>query len=123
MPRFHLLALISSLAGVLLAGSIARAVDAEAEEFFEKEVRPLLVEHCQKCHGDNKPKGGLRLTSRAAVLQGGDSGPAAVAGKPDSSLLIQAVRYNDTPQMPPRRKLSDRQIAILTRWVQLGLPW
>ncbi len=94
-----------------------------AEEFFEKEVRPLLIEHCLKCHGDKKPKGGLRLTSRAAVLQGGDSGPAAIAGKPEDSLLIRAVRYADTPQMPPKRKLSDRQIAVLTRWVQLGLPW
>jgi hypothetical protein len=123
MPRFYQRSPVWSLAVVLLTVSFVRADLSTAEEFFEKEVRPLLVEHCQKCHGDNKPKGGLRLTSRAAVLQGGDSGPAAVAGKPDSSLLIQAVRYNDTPQMPPRRKLSDRQIAILTRWVQLGLPW
>ncbi len=108
---------------VLLLGSTVRADGPIAEEFFEKEVRPLLVEHCLKCHGDKKPKGGLHLTSRAAVLQGGDSGPAAVAGKPEDSLLIRAVRYADTPQMPPKRKLSDRQIAVLTRWVQLGLPW
>ncbi len=109
-------------AGFFIA-STARADAPAAQEFFENEVRPLLVEHCQKCHSDNKPKGGLRLTSRDAVLKGGDSGPAAVPGKPHDSLLIQAVRYNDTPQMPPKRKLSDQQIAILTRWVQLGLPW
>jgi hypothetical protein len=101
----------------------ARAETPNAEEFFEKEVRPLLVENCLKCHGDKKPKGSLRLTSRESVLKGGDSGPAAVAGKPKDSLLIQAVRYSDTLQMPPKRKLSDRQIDILTRWVQLGLPW
>jgi hypothetical protein len=116
------LLLASSLAGALLAGPTTRA-GTPGEEFFEKEVRPLFVEHCLKCHGDAKPKGGLRLTSRAAVLKGGDTGPAAVAEKPDDSLLIRAVRYNDMPQMPPKRKLTDRQIAVLTRWVKLGLPW
>jgi hypothetical protein len=122
MPRFGLLLQVSSLAGIVLAVPTIRA-DTPAEEFFEKEVRPLLVEHCLKCHGDTKPKGGLRLTSRAAILKGGDTGPAVVSGEPDKSLLIQAVRYNDTPLMPPKRKLTDRQIAVLTRWVKLGLPW
>jgi hypothetical protein len=93
------------------------------DDFFEKEVRPLLVEHCLECHGDKKPRGGLRLTSRASLLRGGDSGPAAIAGKPASSLLIQAVHYTDTPRMPPKRKLSERHIATLERWVALGLPW
>src|SRR5207302_1222938 len=92
-------------------------------EFFEKEVRPLLVATCWKCHGEARPKGGLKLTSRAHVLQGGDSGPAAVAGKPEESLLVRAVRYQDTPRMPPQGKLGDRQIAVLTRWVKGGLPW
>jgi hypothetical protein len=92
-------------------------------EFFEKEVRPLLAAHCFRCHGNAKPKGGLTLTSRADLLEGGDSGPAAVPGQPDKSLLIQAIRYQDMPQMPPPGKLGNRQIAILTRWVKLGLPW
>jgi hypothetical protein len=82
-----------------------------------------LVENCLKCHGQKKPKGGLRLTSRADILKGGDTGPAAVSGKPEESLLILAVRFQDTPQMPPKKKLSARQISVLTRWVQLGLPW
>jgi hypothetical protein len=123
MARLRVLLPLSGGTAFLFVASIAGAERLSAEEYFEKEVRPLLVEHCQKCHGDKKPKGGLPLTSRDAVLKGGDSGPAAVAGKPQDSLLIQAVRYNDTPQMPPKRKLSDRQIGILTRWVQLGLPW
>ncbi len=122
MLRFRVFMPVSSLALVLLVASTMRA-NPPAEEFFEKEVRPLLVDHCLKCHGDTKPKGGLRLTSRTAILKGGDTGPAVVVGKPDDSLLIQAVRYNDTPQMPPKRKLEDRQIAVLTRWVKLGLPW
>jgi hypothetical protein len=123
MVRFSHWSWVSCLALVVLQGRALAAEVPAADEFFEKEVRPLLVEHCLKCHGDRKPKGGLRLTSRASVLKGGDTGPAVVAGEPGASLLIQAIRYNDTPQMPPKRKLSEHQIAILTRWVQLGLPW
>lgn len=123
MARLGFLLPLSGLAAVSFVASPAQAETPAAEEFFEKEVRPLLIENCLKCHGDRKPKGGLHLTSRDAVLKGGESGPAAVAGKPEESLLIRAVRYNDTPQMPPKRKLTERQIAVLTRWVQLGMPW
>jgi hypothetical protein len=97
--------------------------DPAAAEFFEKKVRPLLVQHCFRCHGDGKTKGGLSLMTRADLLEGGDTGPAAVPGKPEKSLLIQAVRYKDKPQMPPKGKLPDRDIAVLTRWVKMGLPW
>ncbi len=96
---------------------------AAESEFFEKEVRPLLVEKCLKCHGDKRAKGGLRLTSRANMLQGGDNGATAVVGKPEESLLLRAVRYQDTLKMPPKGRLSERQIESLARWVKLGLPW
>jgi hypothetical protein len=105
-----------------LASPQARA-DVTAEEFFEKEVRPLLVDRCFSCHGQEKVKGGLRLTSLAALLQGGDSGAAAVAGRPDESLLVQAIRYQDEPRMPPRQQLADGEVATLVRWVEMGLPW
>src|SRR5262249_54693158 len=92
---------------LLMAGSPAGAAepDAAAAEFFEKQVRPLLAEHCLKCHGGDKTKGGLELTSRANVLEGGDSGPAAVAGQPEKSLLVQAIRYEGETKMPPTGKL------------------
>jgi hypothetical protein len=92
-------------------------------EFFEKQVRPLLAERCLECHDNANHKGKLRLTSRANLLKGGSSGTVVVPGKPEGSLLITAIRYNDKPQMPPKAKLSDREIAILTRWVKLGVPW
>jgi hypothetical protein len=94
-----------------------------AVEFFEKEVRPLLTKQCVSCHSETKAKGGLKLTSRAALLTGGGSGPAVVPGKPDASLLVQAVRYKDSPRMPPKQRLSDSEIDVLARWVQLGAPW
>jgi len=107
----------------LTAVPTARADTPAAVEFFEKEVRPLLVEHCVKCHRDDKVKGGLQLTGRAAVLRGGDSGAAVVPGKPRESLLIQAVRYDAEVRMPPKNKLKDEQIAVLARWVEMGAPW
>ncbi len=101
----------------------AQSPNTATVEFFEKEVRPLLVDRCLKCHGDQKPKGGLQLTSRAAILKGGDTGPAAVAGKPVQSLLVQAVRQTGDLKMPPKEKLKDREIETLSRWIALGLPW
>jgi hypothetical protein len=99
----------------------------EAVEFFEKAVRPVLVERCWSCHGGaskkGKVKGGLNLTSRAGVLAGGDSGPSAVEGKPEESLLVRAIRYHDEPRMPPQRRLGEVEIQDLSRWVELGLPW
>ena len=93
-------------------------------EFFEKDVRPLLAAKCWPCHGDSgRPKGGLRLTSRPSLLKGGESGAAAIAGNPAGSPLIQAIRYDDELKMPPKGKLLDREIAALTRWVALGIPW
>ncbi len=93
-------------------------------EFFEQNVRPLLVEKCWSCHGNaGRPKGGLQLTSRPSLLKGGDSGAAAIAGDPAGSPLIRAVRYEQDPKMPPKGKLKDREIEVLTRWVALGLPW
>jgi hypothetical protein len=112
---------------IAYAGGVrADSPDRAGNEFFEKQVRPLLVEQCFQCHSDakKKPKGSLRLDSRAAVLKGGDSGPAAVAGKPDESLLIKAIHYNtDGLKMPKNGKLRDADIAVLTRWVDMGLPW
>ena len=102
----------------------ASAKDSTGDEFFEAKVRPILVARCFECHGDKgKPKGGLRLDSRAAVLKGGDSGPAALPGKPEDSALVAAIRYVDEPRMPPKARLADAEVAILTQWVERGLPW
>jgi hypothetical protein len=98
---------------------------AETLEFFEKEVRPVLANRCYECHSVNakKVQGGLLLDSRAAVLKGGDTGPAAVPGKPKDSLLVEAINYGETYQMPPKSRLPAAEVASLTRWVELGLPW
>ena len=101
----------------------APQADPAAAEFFEKKVRPLLVARCQECHGEKQQKGGLRLDSFAAILTGGDSGPALEPGKPDGSLLVDAVRYGQVFQMPPKGKLPEEEVAILVEWVRRGAPW
>ena len=85
-----------------------------AVEFFEARVRPILVDQCVKCHGPKKQSSGLRLDSREAVLKGGDTGPAVVPGKPEESLLIQAVAHtHDELKMPPTGKLPEAAVATL----------
>ncbi|HTB79356.1 MAG TPA: PSD1 and planctomycete cytochrome C domain-containing protein [Opitutaceae bacterium] len=127
------------LAAALVPGSVLHAADKPAAEippagpissadsqFFEAHVRPILVDQCYKCHSHtaDKVKGGLMLDTREGVLHGGDTGPALVPGKPDDSLLVQAIRYTDDDlQMPPKgQKLSDSEIADLTEWVRRGAP-
>ena len=112
---------------VLAAWFSVRADDkkpaAEGAKFFEKEVQPILQAQCARCHGaEPKVKGGLNLTTREGLLKGGDTGPAVVFEKPDESLLLQAVNHRDL-KMPPKGKLAQAQIDILTRWVKMGAPY
>ena len=98
---------------------------AAAVEFFEKKVRPLLADNCYICHSaDTNSKGGLRVDDRNGLIQGGNSGAAVVPGKPEDSLLIQAVRHAaGVPKMPPKKKLADEELAILARWIKDGAAW
>ncbi len=107
------------------AGGIASA-QGDGAAFFEKNVRPLLAQHCFGCHSASSSvaMGGLRLDSRESLEKGGARGPALVSGNPERSHLIRAVRYADEKlRMPPTGKLKDAEIAILVQWVQMGAPW
>ena len=97
-------------------------ISAEQAKFFESKVRPLLVENCFKCHGEEAQKGSLRLDSRGGMLLGGESGPAIVPGEPEKSLLMEAVRH-ESFEMPPSKKLRDEEIRILESWIRAGAPW
>ncbi|MFM7540979.1 MAG: PSD1 and planctomycete cytochrome C domain-containing protein [Planctomycetota bacterium] len=105
---------------ILAAGPLFQA---RPSDDFEKHIRPLLVEKCQSCHGPEKAKGGLRLDSRAALLKGGDTGPAVIPGKAADSLLIKAIGYTGEPKMPPKGKLTDREIGLVSAWINSGAPW
>ena len=97
--------------------------DSAAAEYFEKEVRPLIVEKCQSCHGGKKTGGELSLTNRAAVLKGGERGPALVPGNPSESLLIKAVNHTGDLKMPLNGKLSAKEVEKLALWVARGAVW
>ncbi len=111
----------------LSRGDCAETVefDDQALEFFEREVRPLLVRRCYECHSSRKdePDGGLRLDSRATILTGGDTGPAITPKDSEKSLLIDAINYGEVYQMPPKSKMPAKEIAILKKWVDMGAPW
>ncbi|MFY7953121.1 MAG: DUF1549 domain-containing protein, partial [Armatimonadaceae bacterium] len=111
-----------------LVACLAVAADPTPEqtERFEKTIRPILVEHCYKCHSaqSKKVKGGLRVDGRKLLLDGGDGGPALVPGDPAKSKLIEAVKYtNNDMLMPPVGKLPADAIAALEAWVKEGAPW
>jgi len=129
--RFPLLATMALFSGMtlfpaslLLAESESKP-DAAKLEFFEKKIRPLLIENCYNCHSaDNKAAGGLRVDDHMGLLQGGGRGVAIVAGKPEQSLLIKAVSHTDAKlKMPPNNRLADEQIAILSQWIKDGAVW
>lgn len=111
---------------LLLANSVGlaqeTAISDEEIRFFERKVRPVLVEHCYGCHSRQAKvlHGGLRLDDAAGWRKGGDSGPLLVAGAPESSLLIQSIRYDGELQMPPKGKLTEAEIGQLTEWVARG---
>ncbi|HMF19220.1 MAG TPA: DUF1549 domain-containing protein, partial [Gemmataceae bacterium] len=119
------------IAGGALICAVSRAQektnpDPAAIEFFESKIRPMLAEHCFRCHSSTakRLKGGLLLDSREGILKGGESGPVIVAGKPEKSRLIQAIRYTDVDlSMPPNAKLPGPVIADFTKWVKMGAPW
>src|SRR5262245_11178377 len=117
---------------LLLGGLLAQAApqaapdDPASAEFFEKNIRPVLVERCYSCHSATaaKLKGGLRVDSREHLLKGGDTGPALVPGHPEKSLFVEVVSYKNVDlKMPPKSKLPANQIADLTEWVRKGAPW
>ncbi|MDB4623617.1 PSD1 and planctomycete cytochrome C domain-containing protein [bacterium] len=129
MPRCYTRSLLFWIATIIL---VCGAADASADDktfssrqldFFENKIRPLLVQHCLECHGPAKSENGLRLDSRSAILLGGDSGPAAIAGTPKGSMIIQSVSHSGDYDMPPNKKLADEEIAALSQWISMELPW
>jgi hypothetical protein len=114
------LSLIALVFTSIIAPQASAADDPEVA-FFEQKIRPVLVKECYSCHSveAKKLKGGLRLDSKAGLLTGGDTGPSIVPGKPNESLLIAALKYNDL-EMPPKGKLPDTVVNDFTRWVEHG---
>ena len=103
---------------------VANEPNHEGMEFFERNIRPVLVNNCYKCHSTEARnlKGNLFLDSKLGILNGGDSGPAIIAGKPDESILLSALQHQDTLKMPPKNKMPDGIIANFSKWILMGAP-
>jgi len=108
-----------------LPASARQDTAREGLEFFEKKIRPILVERCYSCHSAKaeKLKGNLYLDSREGLLKGGTLGPAVVPGKPEASILIQAIRHADPElKMPPKAKLPPEIVKDFEAWIVSGAP-
>ena len=91
---------------------------------FSGTIRPALEQHCLKCHGGEKTRGGFNLGSREGLLAGADSGPVVDLDSPSDSLLLTLIRHQEEPFMPAKQpKLNDKLIAAFERWIQLGAPY
>ncbi|HZT37474.1 MAG TPA: c-type cytochrome domain-containing protein [Bryobacteraceae bacterium] len=111
-------------AAVAICGvAVARSPASRDQRFFDDRVAPILTKRCLGCHNHELDDGGISFEDRRTLLKGGPHGPAVVPGKPEDSILIQAIRRDGDVQMPPGQKLSGTDIAILTEWVRRGAPW
>lgn len=128
-PTIKSLALLSLF--IVIFGGIPEITQADTPpftadqlEFFEKQVRPLLSEHCYECHsaGSEDLQAGLSVDSRAALIDGGDSGGAIVPGDPKNSLFMEAVRW-ESYEMPPKGVLPDEDVETFAKWIRMGAPW
>ncbi len=125
MIRPALPLLLLTLATAVSEAATKREATAKGTAFFENKIRPVLVEHCYKCHSEaeGERKGGLLLDRQSGWLDGGDSGQAIVPGDVEGSLVIQAVRYGDEDTaMPPKYQLDAEVVALLEQWVKMGTP-
>src|SRR5262245_26654301 len=131
MARCAVLSLLGFLAALPSSLADEAPTDRAGEEFFERNIRPLLVAQCYECHsaegikrsGRKSPGGNLLLDTRQGLRSGGDLGPAVVPGKPDESLIVTAVRHSDKDlKMPPSGKLPASAIASIEAWVKMGAP-
>jgi WD40 repeat protein len=100
----------------------ARAAAGEADSNNAEAMR-LLKSNCFSCHNDQKKKGGLVMTSRDALLHGGDDGKVVVEGAPEESPLLDSLAKAGDPHMPPKKQLSPAQIATLNAWIKGGAKW
>ena len=118
---------VLAVGGVLWAAAGLAAAPAQVSNrqaaFFENRIRPVLIERCVSCHGPTKQFNGFRADSRAALLKGGDRGPALAPGKPDESLLLKALRHTGELKMPPTGKLPDEVLEDVAEWIRAGAPW
>src|SRR5688572_27162622 len=121
MPRRRLHA-VCTIGFILATACSSLAADPPD---FERDIAPLLVNHCLDCHHPNKRSGKLNLSTLADILAGGEQGSALTPGNPKASLLIQRVKDGEMPPAGAKTvsPLSASQKEILAAWVATGAVW
>ena len=128
----HLVAACLVLLGITLTSDVfgnatptsSLPSQPQATEFYREKIHPLLKQHCLKCHGGEKIKGGLNLTSRSALLQGGENGSPINTDFPQNSLLLDMLSYRDGDhEMPPAGKRPPEEIELIRQWIVMGAPF
>src|SRR5207248_5452192 len=107
---------LSALAALLVSG-------AAAQQFFDDRVEPIISRRCLGCHNDELKDGGVSFMGRDGLIKGGAHGPTIRPGKPEASLLIQAIRQEGELKMPPGAKLSEEDITTMSEWIAQGAVW
>ena len=122
MTRWSGLLILSAVIGIgLQAAETGVSVNPEGLELYRKSIKPLFQKHCVDCHGGSKTKGGLNLTKRVNLMQGGDSGPVVVVGNHRASLLFETITHTVEQKMPYKKpKLHPDEIQQIGRWIDLG---
>ncbi len=122
IPCSPVIAIVGTLA---LASAAQAAFPPDQIEFFEKSIRPLLAEHCYDCHGATKHENGLRLDTHEGALLGSEYGKVIEPGNPAASKLIKAVKHQGGVEPMPKkeRALKPEDIALLEKWIGMGVPW
>jgi hypothetical protein len=114
---------LSLLIALTAAHVVGADMTPDQRAFFESKIRPVLVKQCYECHSQTSKKlgGKLLLDAPSEMIAGGESGPAVIPGKPDESLIVQAVRY-DGLEMPPKKRLPENIVNDFVEWVKMGAP-
>ena len=113
-------------ASVTASGIPGTVMSSYAAEYFQKKVHPIFVEHCHECHANGRSKGGLSIATLHDFLEGGNEGIVLIPGDITKSALIPSIRWeahDEELNMPPKKRLSDDEVATLTKWVDMGAPW
>ena len=93
-------------------------------DLFKKTIRPTLIENCLKCHGDEKVRSGLDISTRELLLEGGETEAAINLEKPEKSYLLSLIRHEEEPEMPPKKaKLPESLVSDFQKWIALGAPY
>lgn len=106
----------------LTAGAADPPKEKAVSADYARDVAPILEAKCNRCHSAKKADGKLMTTSRAALLKGGVSGPAIEPGKPDKSILVELIHFNEMPPKREKARVTADELKLLKAWIAAGAP-